>query len=59
MPSTIPLAERNLWGAIQCSKMQRRETIPEVAYADDADTGPFGASSRSGASSGLPKVRLA
>ena len=57
MPATIPLEERNLWGAIQCSKMKRRETVPEVAYADDAGAAPFGSSSHASAGSALPKVR--
>mmetsp|Transcript_23442 Transcript_23442/g.61390 ORF Transcript_23442/g.61390 Transcript_23442/m.61390 type:complete len:431 (-) Transcript_23442:1384-2676(-) len=37
MPTTIPLTERNKWGSIQCSKMERRETKIEPMYADAAD----------------------
>eukprot|EP00038_Savillea_parva_P011218 m.195969 g.195969 ORF g.195969 m.195969 type:complete len:453 (+) comp19669_c0_seq1:58-1416(+) len=38
MPACIPLLERNKWGTIECSKMERREAPVEPSYADTTDT---------------------
>lgn len=38
MPHSVPLEQRNLWGTIQCSKMERRATVIEPTYSDAADS---------------------